>query len=86
MKNLKIILGIVDDHQIVIDGLKSLLHGHDQFEVAIECTQPLDMISLIEKKPIDILLTDVMMPGMNGAELSRYKNTGTFHERSGQPG
>lgn len=71
MSNKKIILGIVDDHQIVIDGLKSLLHGHDQFEVAIECTHPLEMISLIEKKSIDILLTDVMMPGLNGAELSK---------------
>ncbi len=71
MKEKKIILGIVDDHQIVIDGLKSLLHGHDQFEVVIECTQPLEMLSLIEKKPIDILLTDIMMPGLNGAELSK---------------
>lgn len=71
MKDKKIILGIVDDHQIVIDGLKSLLHGHDQFEVVIECTQPMEMISLIEKKPIDILLTDIMMPGLNGAELSK---------------
>ena len=49
MKNKITRLGIVDDHQIVIDGLKSLLHGHDQFEVLIECTQPLQMISLIEK-------------------------------------
>ena len=71
MKNKKIVLGIVDDHQIVIDGLKSLLHGHDQFEVAIECTQSVEMISLIEKKSIDILLTDIMMPGMNGAELAK---------------
>ena len=71
MKNSKILLAIVDDHQIVIDGLKSLLHGHDQFEVMIECTQPQEMISLIEKKSIDILLTDVMMPGLNGAELSK---------------
>ena len=71
MKDKKIILGIVDDHQIVIDGLKSLLHGHDQFDVVIECTQPLEMISLIEKRSIDILLTDVMMPGLNGAELSK---------------
>ena len=71
MKNKKISLGIVDDHQIVIDGLKSLLHGHDQFEVLIECTQPLEMIGLIEKSPIDILMTDVMMPGLNGAELSK---------------
>ena len=71
MKNKKIILGIVDDHQIVIDGLKSLLNGHDQFQVAIECTQSVEMISLIEKKSIDILLTDIMMPGMNGAELAK---------------
>lgn len=71
MKNKKIALAIVDDHQIVIDGLKSLLHGHDQFEVLIECTQPVDMLALLEKQPIDILLTDVMMPGLNGAELSK---------------
>ncbi|MFZ1370580.1 MAG: response regulator transcription factor [Ferruginibacter sp.] len=71
MKNVKIRLAVVDDHQIVIDGLKSLLHGHEQFEVLIECTQPLDMMGLLEKKPVDILLTDVMMPGMNGAELSK---------------
>jgi Response regulator containing a CheY-like receiver domain and an HTH DNA-binding domain len=71
MKNKKITLGIVDDHQIVIDGLKALLHGHEQFEVSIECTQPEEMISLIKKTPIDILLTDVMMPGLNGAELSK---------------
>ena len=71
MKNGKISLGIVDDHQIVIDGLKSLLQGHDQFNVVIECTQPLQMLELLEKKAIDILLTDVMMPGLNGAELSK---------------
>lgn len=71
MKNKKITLAIADDHQIVIDGLKSLLHGHDQFEVLIECTQPMEMISLLEKRSVDILLTDVMMPGLNGAELSK---------------
>ena len=71
MKNTRIRLGIVDDHQIVIDGLKSLLHGHDQFEVAFESTQPLEVTELLTKKKIDILLTDVMMPGLNGAELAK---------------
>lgn len=76
MKNQKIVIGIVDDHQIVIDGIKSLLQGIEKFEVQIECTKPLEMIGLIEKNPIDILLTDVMMPEMNGAELSK-----TVHHR-----
>jgi len=71
MKDSKILLAIVDDHQIVIDGLKSLLQGYDQFKVALECTEPLLMPQLLEQTKVDILLTDVMMPGMNGAELSK---------------
>lgn len=71
MKDKKIILGIVDDHQIVIDGLKALLQGHHQFKVAIECTHSRDMLALINQTSIDILLTDVMMPQMNGAQLAK---------------
>ncbi len=71
MKISKISLAIVDDHQIVIDGLKSLLQGYDQFKVVLECTEPLQMLQLLEQTPVHILLTDVMMPGMNGAELAK---------------
>ncbi|MGC4102714.1 response regulator [Ferruginibacter sp.] len=71
MKHPKISLAIVDDHQIVIDGLKSLLQGYDQFKVVLECTEPLNMLQLLEHHDVDIVLTDVMMPGMNGAELSK---------------
>jgi DNA-binding NarL/FixJ family response regulator len=71
MKNGKVSLAIVDDHQIVIDGLKSLLNGHNIFRVIAECTQPLEMLQILQNKPVDILLTDVMMPVMNGAELSK---------------
>ena len=71
MRTPKISLAIVDDHQIVIDGLKSLLQGYDQFKVMIECTEPLQMLQLLEQTKVDIVLTDVMMPGMNGADLSK---------------
>lgn len=70
MSTEKISLAIVDDHQIVIDGLKSLLEGHDRFSVAIETTSPLQMLEALQHTPVDILLTDVMMPQMNGAELA----------------
>ncbi len=71
MTTRKISLAIVDDHQIVIDGLKSLLDGLENFTVVAECTEPLTMLELLKLHPVDILLTDVMMPVMNGAELAK---------------
>jgi two-component system, NarL family, nitrate/nitrite response regulator NarL len=71
MGNKKISLAIVDDHQIVIDGLKSLLLGYDRFEVVIESTYPERVPELLLHTEVDILLTDVMMPVMNGAELAK---------------
>jgi len=71
MKQEKISLAIVDDHRIVIDGLKSLLDGHPYFSVKIESTDPEEMLGLLSKTPVHILLTDIMMPGMNGAELAK---------------
>jgi DNA-binding NarL/FixJ family response regulator len=71
MKKEKISLAIVDDHQIVIDGLKSLLEGHPQFVVKIESNHPEQMEKILAEQKVDILLTDIMMPIMNGAELSK---------------
>jgi two-component system nitrate/nitrite response regulator NarL len=64
-------IAIVDDHQIVIDGLNSLLEGHDRFVVIKESTRPIQLLDQLADLPVDILLTDVMMPEMNGAELAR---------------
>lgn len=71
MKNGKITLGIVDDHQIVIDGLSSLLKGHERFNFAFATTDSGEVIELIRAKQIDILLTDVMMPNLPGNQLAR---------------
>lgn len=71
MKKGLISLAVVDDHQIVIDGIRSILQGQESFKIAIETTNPLDVVTLLSKTPVDILLTDIMMPGMNGAELAK---------------
>ncbi len=71
MKEGKIKLAIADDHQIVIDGLKSLLQGQDKFIVSIESNDPFKIPGLLEKTPVDILITDIMMPGMNGDALAK---------------
>ncbi|MFT3846964.1 MAG: response regulator transcription factor [Lacibacter sp.] len=71
MSSPKIKIAIVDDHQIVIDGLRSLLKGHSQYEIAVECNHPENMISHLRKHAVDILLTDVMMPVLTGVELAK---------------
>jgi two-component system, NarL family, nitrate/nitrite response regulator NarL len=64
-------LAIVDDHQIVIDGLHSLLKGYNQFQILLESNHPETIIASLRKEPVDILLTDVMMPVMTGVELAK---------------
>ena len=67
----KITLALVDDHQIVIDGLMSLLKGHDAFRFAFATTDPTEVIQKMELSPVDILLTDVMMPALPGNKLAK---------------
>jgi DNA-binding NarL/FixJ family response regulator len=71
MKNDLIHIAMVDDHQIVIDGLKSLLLGHPRLTVVLETTDPTTLLEQLKGKNIQVLVTDVMMPGLNGAELAK---------------
>lgn len=71
MKKEKITLALVDDHQIVIDGLTSLLKGHDKFQFAFATTNSSEVINMMSEHPVDVLLTDVMMPKLPGNELAK---------------
>lgn len=71
MNSTTIQLAFVDDHQIVIDGLMSLLKGHERFRFAFATTDPKSVLDKLKEQHVDILLTDVMMPGMNGNELAK---------------
>ena len=71
MKNGKISVAIVDDHQIVIDGLLSLLKGSDKFKFAFATTEAKEVEEKLSRVAVDILLTDVMMPGLPGNLLAK---------------
>jgi DNA-binding NarL/FixJ family response regulator len=60
---------LLDDHQIVLDGLRLLLDQDSSFEVMASFTHPEKVISFLEIQQPDILLTDYSLPGMNGLEL-----------------
>lgn len=62
---------IVDDHQLVIDGIRSLLGGSDHYHVCASTQHPQEVLALLDKHPSDVLLTDISMPEMSGIELTR---------------
>jgi len=67
----KISLALVDDHQIVIDGLMALLKGEHRYEFAFATTKPDLVIEKLKSCHVDVLLTDVMMPEIPGNVLAR---------------
>lgn len=62
---------IVDDHQMVIDGINLMLEGMPEFTVVGVSTRPLGVIELMKQISVDMVITDVGMPDMSGVELSR---------------
>lgn len=62
---------LVDDHQMLIDGLKALLYGEKNYFVVGENTNPEKAIEEIKEYQPDIVLTDISMPVIDGIELTK---------------
>lgn len=62
---------IVDDHQMLIDGLKALLNGDSHISVIGQNTLPKIAAKEIISLNPDIVLTDINMPEMDGIELTK---------------
>ena len=59
---------LVDDHQIIIDGLKSLLRNSDEISVAAEANNGREALRILEILEIDVILMDIDMPVLNGID------------------
>ena len=62
---------LVDDHEVVRLGLKSLLERHPQFEVISEAGNAKEALEQVERFLPDVVLMDIVMPKMGGAEATR---------------
>lgn len=67
----RIRIGLVDDHSLVRDGIKSLLAIVDTVEVIGEAQNGHEALHLVEQFQPDLLLVDIGLKDMNGLELTR---------------
>lgn len=68
MANIQI--AIVDDHQIVRDGIKILIEDEPGFEISFEAENGKKAVELTQKKEPDLIIMDITMPKMNGIEAT----------------
>lgn len=66
MNKIKVLL--TDDHQIIIDGLKSLLKNSEEIIVCGEANNGREALKIIGIISIDLVLMDIDMPVMNGID------------------
>ena len=62
---------LVDDHPIVRQGLRHLLEDEPEFEVLGEAGDGVEALLLAGRLKPNILVVDMMMPGLNGLEVLR---------------
>lgn len=62
---------IVDDHPILRDGLRGQLATQPDLQVVAEAASAEEALTVLEHHGVDVLLTDLRMPGLGGHELIR---------------
>ncbi len=59
---------ITDDHRVVIEGIKSALRDHEDFEVVGEAVNGRDAVRKVRTLEPDIVIMDISMPDLNGID------------------
>lgn len=60
---------IADDHDIIREGIKSVLAAHPEYRVSAEAKSAEEALLLAEKFKPDILLLDISMPKLSGLDI-----------------
>lgn len=69
--NHKIIVSIVDDHPVVIEGLRTLLKDEADIYITESFSRGGDFMTFLKKNKVNVVLLDIMLPDVNGIDLCR---------------
>ncbi len=66
---------LVDDHEVVRQGVRAFLETHPEFDVVGEANNGIEAVTMVEEYVPDVVLMDLIMPGMDGVEATRLIKT-----------
>jgi DNA-binding NarL/FixJ family response regulator len=67
----KIRLMIVDDHPVVVEGMKILLTGEEDIEYLGSASDSEELFNFLGETVPDVLLLDLVLPGISGIEIAK---------------
>lgn len=68
--NTPINIALVDDHPMILEGLKSLLQQHGRFQI-FSFTKGVSILDFIQENTIDVILLDIVLSDANGLDLCK---------------
>ncbi len=67
----RITIVVADDHHVVRQGLRALIEAEANLAIVGEASDGLETVKMVERLKPNVLVIDVMMPGLNGLEVTR---------------
>jgi two-component system response regulator NreC len=62
---------LADDHEVVRLGIRTLLENEPDFQIVGEASDGLKTVDIVKHLNPDVLILDLMMPGINGIEVTQ---------------
>jgi len=61
---------VIDDHEVVLQGIASALSKNEELEIVALISDPREVLRTVEEKKPDIVIMDLAMPHLNGIECT----------------
>ena len=74
-------IAIVDDHPVVLEGLANLLSQMTDICLVHRCSDAMEAMKALRGEQVELVITDINLPDINGIELCRRIKTEFSHIR-----